>query len=116
MDITSIEGAIEELENSPTTIENISELASLYIVRNNLFNTLQSFQQPDILPHYQAYVENKRTYQLDENTEGAVIKSLKSLCIDLNEFFSTLYSNTDMAKERLCITELIETLHQKYNS
>lgn len=116
MDLTSIESAIEELEDSPTTTENVSELASLYIVRENLFKTLQSSQSPEVLPHYQSYIENKRSYQLDQNTEGAVIKSLKNLCTDLTEFFNRLYSNTDMAKERRCITELIESFHQKYNS
>lgn len=116
MDITSIENAIEELENSPTTAENVAELASLYIVRTNLFKALQSNQSPNILPHYQTYIENKRSYQLDQNSEGAVIKSLKNLCSDLTEFFNRLYSNTDMAKERRCISELIEDFNKKYNS
>lgn len=116
MDLVSIENAIEELENGPTTIENVSALSSLYIVRNNLFKTLHSSQSPDILPHYQNYIENKRAYQLDQNNEGAVIKSLKNLCLDLDDFFNTLYSNTDMAKERRCISELIENFHNRYNN
>lgn len=115
MDLQSIESAIDELENSPTTIENVTELASLYIVRDNLFKAMRSTETEAVLPHYQNYIENKRAYQLDQNSEGSVIKALKNLCLDLNEFFNKLYSNTDMAKERRCISELIEGFYKRYH-
>lgn len=116
MDIQSIKEAIEELENSSTTLKNVTDLAALYTVRNNLFEGLQSTQEPSSpLPCYNSYITAKREYQLDENTEGSVIKSMKNLCQDIDSFFDRLYSNTDMAKERRCISELVDSLHLKFH-
>jgi len=120
MDIVAIEDAISALESSPATPENVAELASLYICRDNLKQglnwTLDNVEEElqDILPYYIKYRDIKRRYQLNQATEGEVIKGIKDVCRELSEFISTLYSGTDMNKERICIKNVLSQLNSRY--
>ena len=119
MDIIAIKEAIEELENGDTSPDNVSELASLYIVYENLKTALKTMverEYDDILPAYKQYCTTKRRYQLGEITEGAVIKDLKLVCTEIREFVSTIYKNTDMNRERNILTETLETLVNTYKT
>ena len=113
MDIQTINNAIDELEHSDTTYENISDLAHLYIVRT-AFHTEN--EADDILPAYNKYVALKRQYQLGEITEMIVIKSLQTVCTEIQELVSTLYKCTDMNKERKCIREMIQSMHDNFKT
>jgi len=120
MDIVAINQAIEDLENDDTTPENVSELAALYICRDNLENrkestvdTVQS-ELEDILPYYLKYRTTKRKYQLNQATDGEVLQGIKDVCRELKEFIDTLYSSTDMHRERLTIKRTIRDIYEKY--
>lgn len=121
MDIQMIRDAIEELENEDVTYDNIDELASLYIVYNNLqrsgYSMITSVESEarDILPYYIKYQDIKRRYQTNQTTEGEVIQGIKKVCKELSEFIDALYSGTDMNKERLCIKDMIKQLNEKYS-
>lgn len=121
MDIQMIRDAIEELENEDVTYDNINELASLYIVYNNLqrsgYSMITSVESEarDILPYYIKYQDIKRRYQTNQTTEGEVIQGIKKVCKELSEFIDALYSGTDMNKERLCIKDMIKQLNEKYS-
>ena len=121
MDIQMIRDAIEELENEDITYDNIDELASLYIVYNNLQKSGYSMitgverEARDILPYYIKYQGIKRRYQTNQTTEGEVIQGIKKVCKELSEFIDVLYSGTDMNKERLCIKDMIQQLNEKYS-
>lgn len=120
MDIYTIEDTIDALENSETTLDNIQLLASLYIVKDKFNNSNTSndngvkSELDDIMPAYLRYVHAKTLYQSNELNEGAVIKELKSLCTEIQEFIDILYSCTDMNRERTCIKDTICSLHNKY--
>lgn len=120
MNIELIDEAIYALENSETTVENVSELSALYIVRANMLHPLKSSAQSvekelnDILPNYLIYIDVKRDYQMKKTTEGEVIRAIKTVCKELSEFIDTMYSSTDMNKERLCIKNMLKKLHEKY--
>ncbi len=117
MDINAIQDNIEELENDDTTVDNVKELALLYIVRDNL---IKSLQQPgndkiveeytDILPQYHRYVEIKKEYQLGNIGERAVQTAIKRVCKEVFEFIHTMYICTDMPEERDSIRKMIEKL------
>ena len=119
MDIQIIEEAIQSLEYEDVTYDNVAELASLYIVYNNLKRPLNSMTEPveselqDILPSYKVYCESKRRYQLGKTNEGEVIKNLKLLGTEITEFIEALYSGTDMKKERLYIVETLTQITEK---
>ena len=49
-----------------------------------------------------------------EISEGAVIKSLKYLCTEVEEFLDTLYNCTDMNKERKCIKDMIDIIEERF--
>lgn len=121
MDIVAIEEAIQELEIADTTVNNVSELASLYICRENLKGGLNSKldgiqgELEDIMPYYIKYRDIKRRYQLNQTNETEVIQGIKNVCREIQEFISTLYSGTDMNKERLCIVKTLEQLYKKYS-
>lgn len=113
--------AIKTLENSDTTVENVSELASLYICQLNLKNRSNrqiervEDELDDILPYYTKYREIKTRYQLNQTTEGEVIQGIKNVCREIQQFIDALYSGTDMNKERICINKMIEQMHEKYS-
>ena len=117
MDIVAINEAIEILENKETNFDNVSELAMLYIVRNNhqSISDSTSDELNDILPCYQKYQEVKGRYQQGMTSEGEVIRTLKLLGQEIKEFIDNLYCNTDMNKERLYIKEMICQLNEKYS-
>lgn len=116
MDIKALQDAIDELEAGPATPENVAELSALYIVMDHISKGQNSGSFKPILPCYDPYIELKKEYQLGGSSEGAVVKSLKNLCMDLDNLLTQLYSNTDMAKERRCITEFIDNLHNKFHT
>ena len=121
MDIQAIEEAIYVLETEDTTYDNVSELASLYIVRDNLKQPVKTMvdginnELQDILPYYIKYRDIKTQYQLGKTTEGEVIQGIKRVCKELAEFINALYSGTDMNKERLCIKDMLVQLNEKYS-
>lgn len=117
MDIEAINEAIEELENSDTTVKNVQELACLYIVRQNINHVnlnVVARELDDILPAYNNYCDIKRKYQLKEITEEGVIDSMKYLCVEICEFIDSLYSHTDMRKERKQLNMMLESLYNRY--
>ena len=69
----------------------------------------------DILPSYLDYIDMKREYQMGNISEGRVIKSLKFVCIEIEEFLLTLYSSTDMNKERKCIKDMVNSISTKFS-
>lgn len=114
-----INNTITQLENGDTTFDNCIKLAALYTVRN-YFITNDSKQEEsvtkelsDILPQYKIYCAVKRKYQMGEATDFRVIKAMGDLCLEISEFFSTLYSSTDMPEERQEISKLIGELRAK---
>lgn len=114
MDIKAIEDNIKELENDITNIDNVQELACLYIVRDNLLkqdtNTVEQ-ELNDILPAYKKFCTTKIKYQLQEVTEDAVIHDMKIVCQELKEFILSLYSNSDFYKERQPLIKMLASLH-----
>lgn len=121
MDIHIINDAINTLENDDTTFDNVHELAMLYIVQERLNSRLTSMVSPinkeakDILPAYEKYCSIKTRYQLGQTNEGEVIRSIKLVCKELEEFISLLYTGTDMNKERIYIKETICKLNERYS-
>lgn len=116
MDIVMIRDAISELEQSDTTLENVQELACLYIVNEHLSNTSKSVvtEFDDILPYYNKYIDIKKRYQLNQTTESEVIQGIKDVCREICEFIQQLYCNTDMNKERICIKKMLTDLNLEY--
>lgn len=106
MNLTDINDAIETLSESDSTLSNVRNLASLYIVQDHLQNALKTQNNSveselnDILPSYRKYCDIKRKFQLHELTEEAVYKALERVCKEINEFLHILYNNTDTEKER----------------
>lgn len=121
MDLLTINDAIQALEEEPTTVENVSELASLYICKANLETSLKNDSDvipdelDDILPYYMKYRDIKKRYQLNQAIDGEVIQGIKDVCRELKEFVDMLFYGTDMNKERLCIREMIKGLYEKYS-
>lgn len=114
MDIQVIEDAIRELEEADATVQNVEELADLYIVHDYLTKTecvAVQEELSDILPSYRTYCTTKGRFQRNEVSDDAVICALESLCLEIKDFIRVLYSNTDMVKERRRITQLLEDLH-----
>lgn len=116
MDIQAINEAIEELEKDDTTVDNVSELASLYIVKEHLSNscmpTISSVEKElmDILPSYKKYCDIKRQYQLNLLPRKSVVNGMRGICIEIEEFINTLYSSTDTAEERHLLHNTLQQL------
>jgi hypothetical protein len=119
MNLSDIEYEIDLLENEEFTAENVADLASLYIVYDNMKHDLNRTSDGiekelnDILPSYQNYCESKKRYQLGNANEGEVIKTLNLLCKEISEFILSLYSGTDMNKERIYIRNEITKIYEK---
>lgn len=118
-----IEQVIEELKKEDLTFSNARNLASLYIIYNNIekSNTEQSDESDvishtalqeltDILPAYKNYCMLKRKYQLNEISEDCLPPAMKFVSQELYEFIKTLYSNTYLRKERSFIEEMLKNL------
>ena len=114
MDKYLIQEAITELENGETTLENITELASLYIVVDHFPINKVEDELNDILPAYGNYVAVKRQYQLRETTESGLVKAMKLLCTEIEEFITTLYQCTDANRERKCLKDALENIIKNF--
>lgn len=117
MNIQEVNDMIQELEEYESSLSNIRNLSSLYIVRKHLLeNTVDSVtnQLNDILPSYIEYVKLKRKYQLNEVTEQAIYLAMQQVCKEIKEFLHILYSNTDTPKEREMIRNLIYHLKEAF--
>lgn len=118
MNINTINEAIETLENSETTVENVTKLSTLYIVRDHLKTQENSVENElsDILPAYLHYIEEKRRFQMKEISEDIVIERFSETCKQLKEFICALYSGTNSWKERkklkIALEETIEKCFQ----
>ena len=114
MDIYAIQDTIKELELGDTTLQNVSDLANLYVVRDRLLDTDVKQELDDILPAYSDYVDVKQRYQRGEISDGVVIKSMKYVCREIADFIDTLYKCTDMNKERKCIKDMIDIIEERF--
>ena len=115
MDIRIINEMIEELEDSDTTYANVTDLASLYIVRDKLcyIDTIVK-ELNDILPAYTVYKHIKRDYQLGKADKSKVINQMKYVCKEISELICTIYNNSDLEEERELILETLKNLKCKY--
>ena len=115
MDIRIINEMIEELEDSDTTYANVADLASLYIVKDNL-NYADAVTQElnDILPAYNGYKQIKREYQLGKTDKQKVIDQMKSVCKEISELVCAIYNNSDLEEERKLILDTLKNLKCKY--
>ena len=115
LELDEINNTIAELENGPTTFDTCMKLASLYTVRNNFKaetveeNAVKK-ELSDILPHYEAYCDTKRRYQLGQIGKDQVIRSIQTVCKEITEFINTLYSSTDMEEEREILTATLSLI------
>ena len=124
INLQDINETIHDLEQQPTNFTVCEKLAILYTVRNNI---IKSESEPkvehtleinpvvseymDILPSYERYCEDKRKFQLGELTQDKIINDMKDVCKEIQEFITTLYSNTDTIDERELISNMINNLH-----
>jgi len=118
MEIDIIQNNINELENSSTSADNVMELASLYIVKNNLKKGLNPVvsELNDIFPAYNRYISVKKEYQLNGTGDDIMLEQLKLLCQEIKEFLITLYSGTDTYKERRYISNTLSEVNTHFNS
>lgn len=104
LDLVEIENTIQQLESGETTYDACIKLASLYTVRDKLYQSVTpdnaESELHDILPQYRVYREVKAQYQMHEIPKEKVLASLDLLCKEINEFLHMLYNNTDIAEER----------------
>lgn len=118
MTIQNLNALIEELEQSESSLSNIRNLSSLYIVRKEMIENINydkvQTELDDILPSYIDYVLTKKKFQLNELTEQAVFISMNTLCKEIREFIQSLYSNTDTPKEREILKNLINQLKETF--
>lgn len=113
MDIQAIEDNIKELENGITNVDNVQELANLYIVREYIVKTDTNPVEKeinDILPAYNRYSTTKCNYQLNKVSEDAVVHDMELLCQELKDFIIALYSNTNFFRERRILISTIQGL------
>lgn len=116
MDIKAIEDNIKELEEEVTSVDNVRELANLYIVRDNLLKrdtNNEDKELTDILPAYSQYCEIKRQYQLKQIPDDAVIQSMTLLCNELQDFLEILYCGTDFYRERKILVKTLQQINKK---
>jgi len=121
VDLEIIEDAIYELENSEMSADNVLELASLYIVKSEQLKSntdgnkrVVEDELEDILPYYRKYCEIKRGYQLHELPEDAVVDAIGKVCKEISDLIITLYSGTDLLKERKQIHKMLTNLYKTY--
>ena len=116
MTLQNLNTLIEELEQSESSLSNIRNLSSLYIVRKEMIENINydkvQTELDDILPSYIDYIITKKKFQLNEITEQAVFISMQTLCREIREFIQSLYSNTDTPKEREMIRNLIDQIKE----
>lgn len=114
LDLVEIENTIQQLENGETTFDACMKLASLYTVRDRLYQSTESDsteeELQDILPQYKVYKDIKMKYQLQEVTQDKVLSSLDLLCTEIKEFLHMLYNSTDLAEERAKLDDLYNNI------
>ena len=121
IDLNEIEDTIRDLEGKNTTLDNCRILADMitikqfYTVPTQVANPVEE-ELRDILPQYKNYCKIKRRYQLGEVSESQVLNSLKVVCKEIDEFFHTLYSSTDMPEEREQLKNLMQRLFSSLNN
>ena len=110
LDLSEINSAIEELENTITTYDTCIKLSALYNVKNHMLTDTVEQELDDILPQYKKYCNIKRKYQLNELSKDNIIYAMENVCKEIEEFIQVLYSNTDTNEERNLIKKMIEKL------
>ena len=121
MRIEEIDDWIEDLENADTNADNVIELASLYIVKENLRDGIQgkvdgvSTELDDIFPAYHKYKDKRKRQQLQELPTDACISELSLLCKEIQDFIIALYSQASLLKERRILVAMIDFLKNKVN-
>ena len=116
MDINIVNEMIDELIQCDTTYQNIRDLAALYKVKEQFLKEEPPIPTPvekelsDILPAYESYIECKKKYQLKETTKESLSEKIKLLCIEVFEFISIIYSNTETKEERAEILRCVDRL------
>lgn len=116
IDIDIIEQTIDELEHGDTTFFNCQNLASLYIVREHLKRTNLDKELYDVIPAYKKYCSVKKSYQVNEMPEEAIVQSISTVCKELKDFIIKLYNNTDSEAERICIINTLSELYDTHKS
>ena len=120
INLDAITEEINALENDAGSLQDLRNLASLYIIRQERQNAIQrnpdalESELQDILPAYRIYCRKKRQYQMQEISDDYVMDTLKSLCAEIKDFIRVLYSGTDLNKERKQILQLLEELHKEF--
>lgn len=124
LNVGEIKETISELEKQKTTFDTCHKLASLYIILDHI-NTNKIYDEhtnkenkvieeySDILPSYKKYCEIKRNYQLGLLSDNQIQSSMKSVCLEIEEFILTLYSSTDTEIERSLIHDLLKSIEKK---
>ena len=120
MNIIEVNDAIKELESADTSLSNIRNLASLYIVQGQMQGKLKSVIQQsndavltelyEVIPSYKQYVIAKRRRQLNEISEDLVLDTLSRLGKELRDFIKSLYTATASENERILLSKIIAEL------
>lgn len=120
MNIIEVNDAIKELESADTSLSNIRNLASLYIVQGQMQGKLNSVMQQsndavltelyEVIPSYKQYVIAKRRRQLNEISEDLVLDTLSRLGKELRDFVKSLYTATASENERILLSKIITEL------
>ena len=120
MNIVEVNDAIKELESSDSSLSNIRNLASLYIVQGQMQGKLNSVMQQsndavlnelyEVIPSYKQYVIAKRRRQLNEISEDLVLDTLSRLGKELKDFVKSLYTATASENERIILAKIIADL------
>lgn len=116
MDEQKISERIHILESTPVVLDNVLELASLYIVQDKQKNATQSTvrsELDDILPAFRNYVQVKTLYQQHSTDDDAVLHALSILCQEIREFLGTLYGSSCFYKERRLLRKMLEATLSK---
>ena len=113
MNINEIDKAIAELRAGATNYANCDKLACLVICRQFLTENSDIKEKviqeyTDILPKYREYCEIKKQYQTGDLSEQKLINAMKDVCVEIQEFIETLYTNTELLQERTIIKFFIE--------
>lgn len=106
-----IQEQINLLESDVTSLDNVLELAALYIIRDKLQDATQGAvmkEMSDILPSYRKYAAAKRAYQEHQAEEDAVLHQLDLLCQEIGEFLMALYGSSCFYKERRKLRKMLE--------
>ena len=110
MNLEEINNTIAELETGETTFVNCQKLASLYTVRDNYGKSISTVEIQDTLPAYTHYCDIKGQYQRSLLPAESVHIAMESVCKELSELISLIYSNSDMEQERILLVDCVQTV------